>query len=99
MVFLPLEGLDGCCWFAESLHYVSDLVRRSIVLLALKLYIPHKWNTVFLNVGLCKYWMAFRDLRILTEKLSMMLILHLEMLRVIASHYWFVKLLCFAAVM
>lgn len=34
VVFFLLEKLDGCCWFAQSLHYVSDLVRKFIVLLS-----------------------------------------------------------------
>ena len=55
VVFLPLEKLDGCCWFVQSPHYVSDLVRELIVLLALKLCISHKWSAVFLNECLFKY--------------------------------------------
>lgn len=37
VVFFLLEKLDGCRWFAQSLHYVSHLVRKVIVLLPWKL--------------------------------------------------------------
>jgi len=86
-------------------HCISDLVRKFIVSLALKLCISQKWSAVFLNECLLKYRsviqrLAFRDFRILTEKLNVMLILHLEMLRVSDSVtvFWYVKLLCLAAV-
>lgn len=60
------------------MHYISDLVRKFMGLV-LKPHVTHKLSTIFLNRCLFKYGLTFRDFIIFPENLSVITILHLDL--------------------